>query len=154
MPTQWTHHPRIPAGETLRIFVLSKCGLYSTSAIVRCMQYRVMLNNVITRLGYIMQHSDWCTLRPRDKMTAILQDAVRKFIFLNRFFLFTFYWNTNVLCCQESNWYSTTICKLVDLIPALHQSDCRIPNWASAKTVLSCSTNHGQTTARFRSFFR
>ena len=24
--------------------------------------------------------------------------------------------------------YSTTICKLVDLIPALHQSDCRIPN--------------------------
>ena len=33
--------------------------------------------------------------------------------------------------------YSTTICKLVDLIPALHQSDCRIPNWVSAKTVLS-----------------
>ena len=32
--------------------------------------------------------------------------------------------------------YSTTICKLVDLIPALHQSDCRIPNWVSAKTVL------------------
>ena len=49
---------------------------------------------------------------------------------------------------------STTICKLVDLIAALHQSDCRIPNWVSAKTVLSCSTNHGQTTARFRSFFR
>ena len=46
--------------------------------------------------------------------------------------------------------YSTTICKLVDLIPALHQSDCRIPNWVSAKTVLSSSTNHGQTTARFR----
>ena len=39
---------------------------------------------------------------------------------------------------------STTICKLVDLIPALRQSDCRIPNWVSAKTVLSCSTNHGQ----------
>ena len=52
------------------------------------------------------------------------------------------------------NIHSTTICKLVDLIPALHQSDCRIPNWVSAKTVLSCSTNHGQTTARFRSFFR
>ena len=52
------------------------------------------------------------------------------------------------------NYHSTTICKLVDLIPALHQSDCRIPNWVSAKTVLSCSTNHGQTTARFRSFFR
>ena len=50
--------------------------------------------------------------------------------------------------------HSTTICKLVDLIPALRQSDCRIPNWVSAKTVLSCSTNHGQTTARFRSFFR
>ena len=49
---------------------------------------------------------------------------------------------------------STTICKLVDLILALHQSDCRIPNWVSAKTVLSSSTNHGQTTARFRSFFR
>ena len=46
--------------------------------------------------------------------------------------------------------YSTTICKLVDLIPAPHQSDCRIPNWVSAKTVLSSSTNHGQTTARFR----
>ena len=54
-----------------------------------------------------------------------------------------------------SKWkYSTTICKLVDLIPALRLSDCRIPNWVSAKTVLSCSTNHGQTTARFRSFFR
>ena len=50
--------------------------------------------------------------------------------------------------------YSTTICKLVDLIPALHQSDCRISNWVSAKTVLSSSTNHGQTTARFQSFFR
>ena len=50
--------------------------------------------------------------------------------------------------------YSTTICKLVDLIPALHQSDCRIPNWVSAKTVLSSSTNHSQTTARFRSFSR
>ena len=50
--------------------------------------------------------------------------------------------------------YSTMICKLVDLIPALHQSDCRIPNWVSAKTVHSSSTNHGQTTARFRSFFR
>ena len=25
-------------------------------------------------------------------------------------------------------YYSTMICKLVDLIPALHQSDCRIPN--------------------------
>ena len=50
--------------------------------------------------------------------------------------------------------YSTTICKLVDLIPALHQSDCRIPNWVSAKTVLSSSTNHGQTTAHFRSFSR
>ena len=50
--------------------------------------------------------------------------------------------------------HSTTICKLVDLIPALRQSDCRIPNWVNAKTVLSSSTNHGQTTARFRSFFR
>ena len=50
--------------------------------------------------------------------------------------------------------YSTTICKLVDLISALHQSDWRIPNWVSAKTVHSSSTNHGQTTARFRSFFR
>ena len=49
---------------------------------------------------------------------------------------------------------SATICKLVDLIPAIRQSDCRIPNWVSAKTVLSSSTNHGQTTARFRSFFR
>ena len=49
---------------------------------------------------------------------------------------------------------SATICKLVDLIPALRQSDWRIPNWVSVKTVLSSSTNHGQTTARFRSFFR
>ena len=46
--------------------------------------------------------------------------------------------------------YSTTICKLVDLIPALHQSDCRIPNWVSTKTVHSSSINHGQTTARFQ----
>ena len=50
--------------------------------------------------------------------------------------------------------HSTTICKLVDLIPALHQSDCRILNWVIAKTLHSSSTNHGQTTARFRSFFR
>ena len=50
--------------------------------------------------------------------------------------------------------YSTTICKHVDLLPALHQSDCRIPIWDSAKTVHSSSTNHGQTTVRFRSFFR
>ena len=50
--------------------------------------------------------------------------------------------------------YSTTICKLIDLIPALHQSDCRIPNWVRAKTVHSSSTNHGQTTAVFRSFSR
>ena len=55
---------------------------------------------------------------------------------------------------RRMNGYSTTICKLVDLIPALHQSDCRISNWVSAKTVHSSSTNHGQTTARFRSFFR
>ena len=40
-----------------------------------------------------------------------------------------------------STRYSTTICKLVDLIPALHQSDCRIPNWVSVKTVHSSSTN-------------
>ena len=46
--------------------------------------------------------------------------------------------------------YSTMICKLVDLIPALHQSDCPIPNWVSAKTVLSSSTNHSQTTAWIR----
>ena len=52
------------------------------------------------------------------------------------------------------NTHSTTICKLVDLIPALLQWNCRIPNWVSAKTVHSSSTNHGQTTARFRSFFR
>ena len=32
------------------------------------------------------------------------------------------------------------ICKLVDLIQALHQSDCRIPNWVSAKTVNNSST--------------
>ena len=50
--------------------------------------------------------------------------------------------------------HSTTICKLVDLIPAPPQSDCRIPNWISGKTVLSSSTNHGQITARFRSFFQ
>ena len=57
-------------------------------------------------------------------------------------------------CNPSKDKYSTTICKLVDLIPALRQSDCRIPNWVSAKTVLSSSTNNGQTTARFRSFFR
>ena len=37
--------------------------------------------------------------------------------------------------------YSTTICKLVDLIPNLCQSDCRIPNEVSAKTVPISSTN-------------
>ena len=52
------------------------------------------------------------------------------------------------------NTHSTTTCKLVDLIPALPQSDCGIPNWVTAKTVHGSSTNHGQTTARFRSFFR
>ena len=65
-PTYWTHHSRIPAVENLDIFVLSTFGLYSTSVIVHCMQYRVMLNSVIMRLVYIMRHSDcWCTLRPR-----------------------------------------------------------------------------------------
>ena len=49
--------------------------------------------------------------------------------------------------------HPTTICKLVDLIPALHQSDCRIPNWVSAKTMHSSSTNYGQTTACFWSLF-
>ena len=63
-------------------------------------------------------------------------------------------YGASTTACKLPVSYSTTICKLVDLIPALRQSDCRIPNWVSAKTVLSCSTNHGQTTARFRSFFR
>ena len=49
---------------------------------------------------------------------------------------------------------STTICKLVDLILAFHQSDCGITNWVGTKTVHSSSTNHGQITARFWSFFR
>ena len=44
--------------------------------------------------------------------------------------------------------------QIIDLIPALLQSDCQIPIWVSAKTVLSSSTNHGQTTAPFRSFFQ
>ena len=56
--------------------------------------------------------------------------------------------------CNLFITHSTTTWKSVDLIPALHQSDCRIPNWVRAKTVHSSSTNHGQTTARFRSFFR
>ena len=30
--------------------------------------------------------------------------------------------------------YSTTICKLVDIIPALHEPDWQIPNYFSAKT--------------------
>ena len=61
-----------------------------------------------------------------------------------------------IVTMQSLPWlvgYSTTICKLVDLIPALHQSDCRIPNWVSDKTVHSSSTNHSQTTARYQSFF-
>ena len=50
---------------------------------------------------------------------------------------------------------SATICKLVDLIPVLHhQSDCRIPDVVSAKTVQSCSINQGPTIARFQPFFR
>ena len=61
---------------------------------------------------------------------------------------------TNSLYLWWSNKNSTMICKLVDLISAPHQSDCRIPNWVSAKTVHSSSTNHGQTTTRFWSFFR
>ena len=36
---------------------------------------------------------------------------------------------------------STTICKLVHIHPALHQSDCRVPNLVSGKTVHSSSTN-------------
>ena len=36
---------------------------------------------------------------------------------------------------------STTLFILDDLILALHQSDCRIPNQVSAKTVHSSSTN-------------
>ena len=41
---------------------------------------------------------------------------------------------------------STMICKLVDL---KHQTDCRIPNWVSAKTVHSSTTNHGQNYHKF-----
>ena len=40
-------------------------------------------------------------------------------------------------------YHSRTIRKLVDLITALRQSDCRIYIWVSAKTVHSSSTNHG-----------
>ena len=50
--------------------------------------------------------------------------------------------------------YSTTICKLLDLMSVLHPSDFRIPSWVSAKTEHSSSINHGQTTAHFQSFFR
>ena len=39
--------------------------------------------------------------------------------------------------------HSATTGELVDLIPALRQSDCWIPNWFSAKAVHSSSTNHG-----------
>ena len=46
------------------------------------------------------------------------------------------------------------ISKLVNLILALRQSDCRIPNWVNTKTVHSSSTNHCQITACFRSFLR
>ena len=38
---------------------------------------------------------------------------------------------------------STTICKLVDLIPALRQSDCQILNWENSKTCLVIGFNHG-----------
>ena len=55
--------------------------------------------------------------------------------------------------CKENlgNWrnevqYSATLCKLIDLIPNLYQSDCWIPRYASAKTMHSWRTNHGQTT--------
>ena len=40
-----------------------------------------------------------------------------------------------------------TICKLAELIPVL-QSGCLIPNWVSAKTAYSSSTNHSQTRYR------
>ena len=41
-------------------------------------------------------------------------------IVLNSFWPATYHWS--------KEWHSTTVCKLVDLIQALHQSDCRIPN--------------------------
>ena len=41
--------------------------------------------------------------------------------------------------CQTID--STTICKLVDLVSALHQADCRIPNYVSAKTIHNSGTN-------------
>ena len=66
----------------LGIFALSKFGLYSTCAIVRCMQYRVMLNSFISRIGYIIQQCDcWCTSRPRQNGRHFA-DAMLKFIFL------------------------------------------------------------------------
>ena len=40
---------------------------------------------------------------------------------------------------MTSDRYSTRICKSIDLIPALHQSDCRIPNrmaWQWAETLV------------------
>ena len=95
--------PPIPDSETLSIFVLSEFNLYSTSAIMCCMQHRVILSGIITRLGYIMQHSDClCTLRPRQNGRHFA-DAMLKWTFLNKE-VWLFNWNFNELCCRESNW--------------------------------------------------
>ena len=58
-----------------------------------------LLNSVITRFGYIMQHYDyWCTLRPKH-IGCHFADAMLELIFLNKeVFL---YWNTNESCRQE-----------------------------------------------------
>ena len=94
------------------------------------------------RSRFVLPHS-WLNL-----MANILHTAFYTRSCEQRWFWFRFNWGVFLMV------HSTTICELVDLIPSLHQSDCRIPNWVSDKTVLSSSTNHGQTTARFRSFFR
>ena len=49
-----------------------------------CAVYRVILNSVITRLGYIMQHFDcWCALRPRENGRHFA-DAMLKFMSLSK----------------------------------------------------------------------
>ena len=43
------------------------------------------------------------------------------------------------ICCTCKRSYFTTICKVGDRIPTLHQSDCRISNYSTGVQIVSCT---------------
>ena len=109
------------------------------------MIFQHWLLNERCRLG--LYSWTWFTYWNRHKMDAILQmifwnpSPCMEIVVFGFKFVVTYMWHQISYSLHLTEMHSTTICKLVDLIPALHQSDCRIPNCVSVKTVHSSSTN-------------